>query len=150
MPPKRMGHRVPVSKDLGGGLYGLPNSTRVRDVNLPDHLQQGKIVTRDDLEDIQGLDRETALRLIAQARADVLAEVNHLLSTVGRAAYVFQMPVPSASVVVEHNLGREAVAVSVFSLDYLVQYEFFEQTPIDPNRTQLAFDEPISFVALVN
>lgn len=145
-----MAHRVPVSKPLGDGTYGLPSTTKIRTVNLPGYLQPGHVLTQDDLDAINAVDLDDVKLLIESAKAETLALVNEMLANVGgHAAYVFQQTVPTASVVVHHNLGRQAVAVNVFSLDYETQYEFFEMYPLDPDNVQLAFDDPIAFVALV-
>ena len=145
-----MAHKVPVSKPLGNGLYGLPNTTRVREVNLPDYLKPGHLVTQEGLDAVDAVDLQAVQALSATARADVLAQVNDMLANVQNPAFVMEQSVPAASVIVNHNLGRRAVAVTVYSLDYETQYEFFQVYPIDGNNIQLAFDEPLEFVALVS
>ena len=145
-----MSHRVPVSKSLGNGEYGLPLSTKIRESNLPAYLHQANLITQEDLDEIDGVSITTINNLIAASRADVLAQVNEMLRNAKNAAFVYQQPHDAAAVSVNHGLGRRAVAVQVFSLDYETQYEFFQVYPLDDNNVQLAFDEPMTFVALVS
>lgn len=141
-----MSYKVPVVDSQNR----LPASAKVRESNLPAYLQPGKLVTPEQLEDVAGLTPETVAEMINQARADVLAQVNAMLQNLPRpqTAYIFSQPVPATVVTVEHNLGRRAVAVSAYSLDYETQYEFFEVYPVDENHATLSFDDPTAYVAI--
>ena len=81
-----MGHRVPVSKNLGNGRFGLPLSTLVREQNLPAYLHESNLITQEDLDAIDGVSLTVINNLIAASRADVLAQVNEMLSQAQRAA----------------------------------------------------------------
>lgn len=129
----------------------LPASTKVRESNLPGYLQPGSVVTPEQLENVAGLTPETVAQMIAQARADVLAQVNAMLQNLPapQSAFIINQPVPVATVTVEHNLGRRAVAVTVYSLDYETIYEFAEVYPQDENTAILSFgNDPLAFVAI--
>ncbi|AZS07892.1 hypothetical protein SEA_KABOCHA_39 [Gordonia phage Kabocha] len=142
LPDRVVGHEVPVVKRLANGNRLLPDTVKVRPPNLPEYLQEDQLGGGVSVAEVN--------QLIAQARADVLAQVNAMLQNLPtpHVAFIFNQPVPVNVVTVEHNLGRRAVAVTVYSDDYETQYEFFEVYPVDENRTTLSFDDATAFVAV--
>ena len=77
--PAQTGHMVPVAQPLGNGKFRLPLSTQILESQLPTYLTHSNVLTRADLEAINGLDITTVQNLIAAARADVLTTVNQML-----------------------------------------------------------------------
>jgi len=148
----RTGFETPVVKRMPDGTRVFPDSTKIRDINLPARLQPGQVVTPAQLEEVAGITPGTIQQMIDQARADVLAQVNQMLQNLPtpQTVYIFNQPVPTATAVIHHNLGRRAVAVTVYSDDYQTQYEFFEVHPQSDNSVALSFDDPLTFVAVVS
>ena len=136
--------RVPIV----GPDKALPPSTRVRPVNLDEYLQPDKVASKDDLHQT-GVSEDYVEGMIAAERVAVMALVNTLLENAGKKGLVFRQDYPATSIMIEHNLGRQVVQVTVYSLDYSEQWVVFDAFPLDENRVQLSFDDPMTFVALV-
>lgn len=137
-----MAHETPVVKKLPNGTRLLPDSTKVREINLPDYLKEDNLGAGVSIAEVNAL--------LAQTRADVLAQVNAMLQNLPepQTAFIYSTSTPVTAVTVQHNLGRRTVAVTVYSLDYQTQYEFAEVYPQNDNSAILAFAEPLAFIAI--
>lgn len=127
----------------------LPSDTRVNESNLPEYLKQLNVVTPEQLAEVGGLTFAQVEQVVANARADVLAQVATMLDSLGKQIVHFNQPIPATVATIEHNFNRSPVSVSVFSLDYSTQWEFVELSFPDANHVTLTFDDATSFVALV-
>lgn len=145
MPTLPEGHIVPVLDSQ----KRLPADTKVRESNLPAYLQSTNVVTPQQLAEVGGLTLDQVGAVVAQARADVLNQVSSMLQGLGQQIIVFNQPVPTTVATIEHNFNRTPVAVSVWSLDYSTQWEFFEVSFPSTNHVRVTFDDAIPFVALV-
>lgn len=144
-PLPKSGHIVPVLD----AEKGLPWDTKVRESNLPEYLKQIRVVTPEQLAEVGGLTFGQVEEVVAQARADVLAQVTTMLQGLSKQVVRFNQPVPTTVATITHNFNRSPVSVSVFSLDYSTQWEFVDVSFPDANHVRLTFDDATSFVALV-
>lgn len=135
----KTGYETPVVKRMPDGTRVFPDSTKVRPANLPNYLQPDQMAG--------GISAGEVQQLIDQVRADVLAQVNVML---GNTVHIHNQSTPITSTVVTHNLGRRAVAVTLYSDDYETQYEFAEVYPKNDNQVIIALAEPLAYVAIIS
>lgn len=67
----------------------------------------------------------------------------------GSGSYVHTQTIAQTVWTVTHNLGRRPAAVSVFSADYLIQWDEFIVSHVDVNNLSITTDSPIAGVALI-
>lgn len=129
----------------------LPGRVKVTDPSLPERLSAGNVATKQDLLEIDGVGASQLDNILTQLRAEVLAEVNGLLELAKAKTFVFRQDMPVAQVILEHNFQWDGpLNVTLWSLDLKTVYEFAQTYVLDENRIQLAFDEPITFQAIVS
>lgn len=139
--------RVPI---LTPGLE-LPLSVKVREPNLPDYLKSTSVATKAELALVDGMTPAQVQDILNVSNTALLAQVQGIVAGLsGNRGLLVRSATPVSSMTVQHDFDRDGpVSVTVYSLDYETQWEFFEVHMIDRNTIQLAFDDPTAFNALV-